>query len=799
MSTIFKNSILFLILGYSTLVNCQSKGLTINVISEATQKPIQDAHVFIANSTIGGFTNTNGIIKLNVPEESTNEIIISHLSYQALSISSEEYLSSNGELIVSLTQSNIDLSNIVISAKRDKQWKRNFNRFKKAFIGEGKIASKCEILNPEVLRFEELESGFKVSAVDLIQIKNEHLQYKLYFLLNTFEIDKNGSTRYQGRSFFEELQESKSKKVIDQRQAVFEKGLRYYLKSIIDGTSQDLGFKSSIQKYTDNQFIELSQINPSEYLIFDEQNQIYNLYFSEFLQVINLNQKSSILETKANLVSGLERSRFGNPTDGKRSKIEYATSQLYKTSPTLILDKYGHLLNPNTIKEYGYWANLKVAHLLPWDYKLEWQTQPNLLNRFKKLIYGSPNEKEQTLDFINTTWKSEYTAPLVELLRMSSDKFIVKEISEILKTKTQEKENDFYDAIKNLWEKEKSYNTYYPDFKAEIYKHIDDRFETYFMGRANQSLIRFDEILWGGVRQDGIPPLRYPKMISAQEASYLNDDNIVFGISINGITRAYPKRILAWHEFFVDDFNGTKIAGVYCTLCGTVIPYDMTFNGVIHNLGTSGFLYRSNKLMYDQATQSLWSTIDGSPVVGPLINQGIKLESHAVVTTTWKEWKTQHPNTEVLSLDTGHERNYDEGEAYKTYYSNDKLMFPVPNSDKKLKNKDEVFVIRIPENEFNPIVFDVKYLKKKKLIHHTVGEIPIVIITNESGAARAYHSDNLKFKWNEKNLKDQNDQEWIINEYSLINHEGKQLRRLPAHNIFWFAWINYRPNTILIK
>ena len=82
-----------------------------------------------------------------------------------------------------------------------------------------------------------------------------------------------------------------------------------------------------------------------------------------------------------------------------------------------------------------------------------------------------------------------------------------------------------------------------------------------------------------------------------------------------------------------------------------------------HNLGTSGFLYRSNKLMYDQDTQSLWNTIWGQPVVGPLVDRGIVLERLSVVTTTWGEWRRRHPDTKVLSLNTGYDRDYTEGAA----------------------------------------------------------------------------------------------------------------------------------------
>ena len=228
--------------------------------------------------------------------------------------------------------------------------------------------------------------------------------------------------------------------------------------------------------------------------------------------------------------------------------------------------------------------------------------------------------------------------------------------------------------------------------QGALYGFLDPRFAAYF-DEVGEPLIRLDEIVWGGVRQDGIPPLRYPAMLAAADVAYLDDDHIVFGISVNGDARAYPKRILGWHEMFVDTVGGVPVAGVYCTLCGTVILYHTEHDGVNHTLGTSGFLYRSNKLMYDQATQSLWSTMPGVPVVGPLAGKGVVLDRGSVVTTTWGEWRRRHPDTKVLSLDTGHTRNYDEGAAYREYFATDDLMFQVPAVDARLKNKDEVFTV----------------------------------------------------------------------------------------------------------
>jgi len=92
----------------------------------------------------------------------------------------------------------------------------------------------------------------------------------------------------------------------------------------------------------------------------------------------------------------------------------------------------------------------------------------------------------------------------------------------------------------------------------------------------------------------------------------------------------------------IDRLGGVDLTIVYCTLCGTVVPYESTVAGRQLRFGTSGLLYRSNKLMFDEETASLWSALEGVPVVGPLAGSGIRLPFHAVVTTTWGEWKREH-------------------------------------------------------------------------------------------------------------------------------------------------------------
>ena len=417
------------------------------------------------------------------------------------------------------------------------------------------------------------------------------------------------------------------------------------------------------------------------------------------------------------------------------------------------------------------------------------------------LLIGDEQKNLAILQDFNKNWDDGYIPMLLDVVYFSRGQIDTKPIIHLIEKKTGKKYgNDIFKWLEWLWNKEPEVFQYQGDWMARIYKEIDPKFERYFENRTHQSLIRLDEVRWGGVVQDGIPPLRKPKMLAANEADYLADDNVVFGVSINGDHRAYPKRILAWHEMFVDEIGGESIAGVYCTLCGTVIAYNTKFNGKNYNLGTSGFLYRSNKLMYDQATQSLWNTIEGKPVIGPLINADIELNSHSVVTTTWGEWKKLHPSTQVLSLDTGHRRNYDEGNAYHEYFSTDNLMFNVPELDNRLLNKDEVLIVRASDYKKDPLAISAKFLSKNPVHHNKIGDSKFVVLTDKSGGNRVYESKDHKFKKLQgATVKDSDGIIWKIGEEELTASDGRILKRLPYHRIFWFAWYNTFKNTRLVK
>ena len=424
-------------------------------------------------------------------------------------------------------------------------------------------------------------------------------------------------------------------------------------------------------------------------------------------------------------------------------------------------------------------------------------------SHFMSLLVSENDIRHQkALEYITNHWKPEFEIMTLEALYFSKKYDLSYKLVELLQNKTgKEYGIDFNKWYKFLWNKPQKLARYYHQFKAHTHGLIDKRFIEYFKDRQNISKIRLDEVRWGGVKQDGIPPLRNPEMITVNEADYLEDNNVVFGIEINGDFRAYPKRILAWHEMFTDTVGNIPVAGVYCTLCGTVILYKTEFEGKKYELGTSGFLYRSNKLMYDKETQSLWNTIWGKPVIGPLVDKGIELEYLSVITTTWGEWKARHPKTTVLSLNTNHNRNYDEGIAYKDYFSDDELMFNVPKINKKLKNKQSILAIRLPEITDKTIAISTKFLNKKSIYQDKLEETNFVVFTDKSGANRVYFSENIEFENYDKTdvVTDKNGIKWKLYENRLESANGQTLKRLHSFNAFWFGWKAAYPNTKLIK
>lgn len=206
------------------------------------------------------------------------------------------------------------------------------------------------------------------------------------------------------------------------------------------------------------------------------------------------------------------------------------------------------------------------------------------------------------------------------------------------------------------------------------------------------ALVPAAQIESGGPPRDGIPAIDRPKFVKADEARFLQGDDRVLGVARNGIAKAYPVRILNWHEIVNDSFGAERIAVTFCPLCGTGIAYVSQAGGKLLSFGVSGLLYNSDVLLYDRQTQSLWSQILAQAVSGPL--KGAKLTPVALSHTSWADWKKRHPDTLVLSTDTGFTRDYGR-DPYAGYAQDPTILFPVTGQSPRYQAKEPVIGVEV--------------------------------------------------------------------------------------------------------
>jgi hypothetical protein len=276
------------------------------------------------------------------------------------------------------------------------------------------------------------------------------------------------------------------------------------------------------------------------------------------------------------------------------------------------------------------------------------------------------------------------------------------------------------------------------------------------------SLVPADEIHGGGPDRDGIPAIDKPKFLAADEADFLNGDDRVLGIVRDGVARAYPIRIMNWHEIVNDEIGGERVAITFCPLCGTGVAFAAESDGRGLSFGVSGLLYNSDMLLYDRQTESLWSQIKKQAVAGPL--KGRKLQALPLTHTSWSAWRREHPETQVLSTDTGYRRDYARY-PYGGYETERGLYFPVANKSRRYHPKERVLGVELAGG-FKAYPFSE--------LSKTDGEIQDSI--NGSPVTVRY--------------------DWGSNSARAFDADGEQL---PAMTGFWFAWYAFHPETAVFE
>lgn len=272
--------------------------------------------------------------------------------------------------------------------------------------------------------------------------------------------------------------------------------------------------------------------------------------------------------------------------------------------------------------------------------------------------------------------------------------------------------------------------------------------------------IPIDDISDGGPGKDGIPSIDNPHFLSIAEAdvSLMRDPDRVLGFVFKGQARAYPIKILNWHEIVNDRVGGKAVVISFCPLCGTGMVFDASVKNRNLTFGVSGLLYQSDMLLYDHQTESLWSQIKSEAVTGSMT--GARLKLLASTHTNWGTWKKKYPHTKVLSYKTGFRRPYDR-DPYQGYESNSRLMFDVNLRNSKFHPKEKVIGIEIGG-------------RAKAYPFSELGKVPSPIKDVVNKISIEIHFDE---KSNTAVIKDNKNKE------------------LPSVVGFWFAWHAFHPKT----
>jgi hypothetical protein len=200
--------------------------------------------------------------------------------------------------------------------------------------------------------------------------------------------------------------------------------------------------------------------------------------------------------------------------------------------------------------------------------------------------------------------------------------------------------------------------------------------------------------------------------------------------------------------------------------------------------------------MYDHQTNSLWNHLRGEPVVGPLARSGIRLTVLPVVITSWRAWRTEHPDTTVLDVNTGYAREYAPGRPYGRYFASPNTMFPVSPRSDQLRTKDLVFAVRL---DVGHKVYPLDTLRRTPVVNDRVGTTNVLVLGDAGGrTARAYERGALVFEAGAtpgELVERATDRRWRVQEERLLQPEtGQTLPRLGGHVVYWFGWYAFYPD-----
>lgn len=317
-------------------------------------------------------------------------------------------------------------------------------------------------------------------------------------------------------------------------------------------------------------------------------------------------------------------------------------------------------------------------------------------------------------------------------------------------------------------------------------------FDTGGNGVSGTWSIPKDEVIDSGAGKDGIPSIDNPVFIDGNDTrvnTYMKDEDLIVGIVIDGEIKAYPHRVLDWHEIVNDEINGEKITLSYCPLTGSALAWERVINNRETTFGVSGLLYNSNLILYDRETNSHWSQLLFRSVNGSLMHKIPKL--YDIQETTWKRWKEMYPSTKILSNEQGFDRDYNVY-PYGGYKKDDAvLLFPLSKKDEIIDYKERVHALVYNNNAmvYRFINFIGGKVFKETFITDTI------LVVGDDTLLRSFVIDNqhlnLEFQYDDSKeylFKDNEGNRWSSDGEAIIGpRKGEKLTPTNSLMTYWLA------------
>ena len=307
--------------------------------------------------------------------------------------------------------------------------------------------------------------------------------------------------------------------------------------------------------------------------------------------------------------------------------------------------------------------------------------------------------------------------------------------------------------------------------------------------------------------RDRIPPVHRPRYVRVPAVDYLDDDDLVLGyVTDSGEAFAYPARILNFHEIVNEELDGVPLVVTYCPLCRSGVVYDRRADGTELTFGNTSALHDADLVMYDHQTNSYWWQIAGRAIVGELT--GDELEVLPSSTTTWADWTERHPESWVLSLDTGHERPYtrdDPFTGYRDHLNDGRFPFPVNEeaaTDERLESGEEVLGVVI---DGEARAYPLRTLGDA-VINDEVGGVPLLVVSRAEGPTgtvfdRRVDGQTLTFALRDGAIvDDETGSTWSVDGLASEGPlAGTQLEAVSSRFSFWFAFVAAFPDATVAR